>query len=380
MIKIENKSDCCGCNACGDICPKEAISYHFDNEGFLYPKIDEAMCIGCGLCERVCPLLKDFEPNKPINCFAAINLNEEERNNSSSGGVFSLLMKKTIEEDGVVFGAAFDDNWMIRHYPAQTLQDTYRFQGSKYVQSNVSGCYKAVKKALNEGRKVLFSGTACQIAALHTFLGRQYENLLTVDVVCHGVPSPGIWQDYLLQEGPVNNITDIRFRDKSSGWKNYSFLMAFRNKKAKRVLHHKNIYMQGFLNNLYLRPSCHSCSFKGGRCGSDITLGDFWGIEKVSPKIDDDKGVSVVLVNSEKGKAAIYSVSMHFEDVSYEQAIQCNSCIVKSTPESKWRSVFWEHYGKEGLANSIHYITQHQKPSVIKRILNKIKNVFSSSC
>lgn len=194
MIHITDKSKCCGCNACVQRCPKQCIAMREDEEGFLYPKVDVAVCIDCGLCEKVCPVINQNVPKEPLQVFAAKNKNEDQRLRSSSGGVFILLAENIIKQGGVVFGARFDKNWEVEHGYAETLEELEPLMRSKYVQSRIGNTYKEAEMFLKQGRKVLFVGTSCQIAGLHKFLRKEYENLLTVDFICHGVPSPGVWR------------------------------------------------------------------------------------------------------------------------------------------------------------------------------------------
>ena len=242
MIDIKEKNNCCGCSACVQICPKQCISMAADNEGFLYPQVNSAICIDCGLCEKVCLVINQSAPREPLVVYAAKNNNEDIRLKSSSGGIFTLLAEKVIEEGGVVFGAKFDADWNVIHDYTETIEGLAAFRGSKYVQSIIGDNFKTAKQFLNNGRKVLFSGTPCQIAGLKKYLRKEYDNLLTVDVVCHGVPSPMVWRDYLdykrakraagkntvsssLKELPV--ITGISFRDKTKGWKKYGFRICY---------------------------------------------------------------------------------------------------------------------------------------------------------
>lgn len=376
MIQIKEKSNCCGCQACGDVCPKQAIAFKIDQEGFWYPEVDRHLCVDCGLCERVCPCLNDKEPQRPFAVFAAVNPDEEVRMESSSGGVFWMLVKQTIEEGGVVFGAAFDEEWMVCHSSAETLTDAKKYRGSKYVQSRLSGCYMEAQRVLKQGRKVLFSGTACQIAGLKNYLNKDYPNLLNVDVVCHGVPSPGIWNDYIKLKSNNKDIRRIIFREKTSGWRNYDFLVDFSDGSNIRESHNRNLYMQGFLSDLYLRPACHNCKFKQGRCGSDMTLGDFWGIEKVFPNMDDNLGVSVVLVNSSRGESYLKKMDIIRKEVDYENAVKENPCIIKSTSKSKYRPLFMEKYQEGAELNIISEIMKRIRPSKIKRLVQKAKSVL----
>lgn len=247
MIKIQNKQDCCGCMACVQRCPKHCISMKEDKEGFLYPVVDENICIDCGLCEKVCPWLNHSKPISPIEVLAVKNCNEAERMASSSGGVFIALAKEVLSQGGIVFGAIFDENWEVKHTYAETLEDVKPMMGSKYLQSRIGNCYQEAEKFLKEGRQVLFTGTPCQITGLHRFLRKTYPNLLSVDILCHGVPSPGVWRKYLNEEFTLSTqrmvdekenilssalnttipiITSIEFRDKKlNGWKQFNFVV-----------------------------------------------------------------------------------------------------------------------------------------------------------
>lgn len=349
MIRIQDKAKCCGCEACVQACPKHCISFEQDSEGFRYPLADETLCINCGICENVCPVLNTDEVRVPLSSYASINENEEERLKSSSGGVFILLAKRLISEGGVVFGAKFDEQWNVVHAYSENEEGLSVFMGSKYVQSRIGNTYTLVKEFLNAGRQVLFSGTPCQISGLRKFLRKNYDNLLTVDVICHGVPSPMVWQDYLKEvkeevckgENSVSlssahfisekdtlssrenlEIKSISFRDKRLSWKKFSFVLSLADGKNNSVLyshiHNEDPFFLGFNNyNLYLRQSCYKCPVRDLRSGSDITLADFWGIESLIPELDDDKGVSVIMVNTEKGQRLIKSLGLRLYKVKY---------------------------------------------------------------
>ena len=223
MINITNKDECCGCSACVQICPKQCISFNEDLQGFRYPSIDADICINCGLCSKVCPFFNHGRQNVHMGVFAAVNSDDEIRIRSSSGGLFSLLAQQIIIEGGIVFGARFDENWEVKHDWAETIEQIAMFRGSKYVQSRIEGCYKTVQSFLNEGRTVLFSGTPCQILGLKNFLIKEYDNLITVGIVCHGVPSPLIWRDYLKTIKGQNRIKTISTRYKDTSWRNYKY-------------------------------------------------------------------------------------------------------------------------------------------------------------
>ena len=361
MIKIEDKNNCCGCEACVQVCPKQCISFDEDSEGFRYPLVNDAICINCGLCEIVCPVLNTEEAREPLLSYAAINNNESERMKSSSGGIFILLARHTISKGGVVFGAKFDEEWNVVHSYSENEAGLSAFMGSKYVQSRIGNTYKQAKEFLNEGRVVLFSGTPCQIAGLRNFLRKDYDNLLTIDVICHGVPSPMVWQEYLREikecarkgENSVSttlnpsisggdsrrndlSISGISFRDKRLGWKKFSFALtlaeAIADGKKNTVLfshiHDKDPYFLGFNNyNLYLRPSCYQCPVRDLRSGSDITLADFWGIGSLLPHLDDDKGVSVIMVNTEKGQRITKQLGLRLFEVKYNDIESRNTSV-----------------------------------------------------
>lgn len=374
MLQITDKSKCCGCNACVQRCPKQCIVMHEDEEGFLYPQVDVTLCIDCGLCEKVCPMLAQNDVKKALQIFAAKNKNEHQRLRSSSGGIFILLAEQTIKMGGVVFGARFDKNWEVEHCYVETIEELEPLMRSKYVQSRIGNTYKEAEQFLKEGRRVLFVGTSCQISGLHRFLRKDYNNLLSVDFICHGVPSPGIWRKYLqeiknnalqseaagkntvlpfsLKSMPV--ITGINFREKGLGgygWKKYGFvvhgkspLKGDQNSVLLSVDFGKDIYMKGFLRNLYLRPSCYNCLVKSGKSQSDLTIGDFWGISKLKPEIDDDKGIGAILVYTHKGIEALGFISCDKIAMTYNDVIMENPAIYSSVMLTNNRKRFWQFF------------------------------------
>ncbi len=337
MIQIIHKADCCGCRACEAICPVRCITMHEDEEGFLYPLADATICTGCGLCEKICPVLSRADARKPLKVYAAKNPDEQMRLASSSGGIFSLLAEKTISAGGVVFGVRFNDKWEAVHDSAETMEEIAAFRGSKYVQSDTGDTFVRVKALLQAGRQVLYTGVPCQIAGLRNFLRKLYPNLLLVDVVCHSVPSPAVWKRYLAEQFG-ENIREIRFRAKPQGWKAYHVCITGTNgavllDEAGR----RNIYIQGFLQNLYLRPSCHKCPAKSFRSGSDLTIADYWGINRLYPDYDDDKGVGLVTVNTEKGAVAFAKLNVDSFETTYAEALRGNLALEQSAQPHKNR-------------------------------------------
>ena len=403
MIEIKDKKHCCGCHACATVCTKHCITMQSDEEGFLYPVVDKDTCTDCGLCEKVCPVINQSEPRKPLKVYAAKNKNEEIRRQSSSGGIFTLLAEKVINEGGVVFGARFNENWDVIHSWTDTIEGIAAFRGSKYVQSTIGDTYREARDFLKQGRKVLFSGTPCQIAGLKKYLRRDYDNLLTVDVVCHGVPSPLVWRIYLnetreqlrakrgvgknsvplsMDELPV--ITGISFRDKTNGWKKFGFRLRYAAFKAaentvsasaineeKELLQefHDNLFMKGFLANLYLRPSCYACAARSGKSGSDISIADFWGVQNFYPEFDDDKGVGLILVNSDKGKCTYAEVDVLNIESTYEYGLEGNRCLEHSVKLPKFRASF---FSNDNLMEQLPTIIQQMQPNVFWRILRPL--------
>ena len=378
MIEIKTKEDCCGCYACYNICPKECITMESDSEGFWYPKIDKNKCIDCNLCEKVCPIINKFNSSLyEEKSYAVFNKNEKIRLESSSGGIFSILAEYVINNHGSVYGAAFDEDFNVKHIKITSLQDIELLRGSKYVQSRTNDIFKSIKFDLKNNKMVLFTGTPCQVAGLQSFLQKKYDNLILMDIVCHGVPSPLVWQQYIdeLKQNYKQDIKSIYFRDKSTGWKTYSVKFLF-DKDEYKNFGFKDIYMKGFLNDIYLRPSCYNCNFKGIERVSDITVADFWGIEKVLPKMDDDKGTSLIVIHSEKGKQLFDELSekMILNEVNLNEAIKYNPSMIKSVKYNEKRNSFFAELssGKE----LTDLIRKYTKISFEKRVKNKIKSII----
>lgn len=362
MIEVKDKKNCCGCSACASVCPRHCITMVEDSEGFLYPQVDEESCVNCGLCEKVCNELNPYDTREPLQVLAAINKDDEVRQKSSSGGIFHLLAEKTIREGGVVFGARFDENWQVVIDYAEDMKGVEAFMGSKYVQARMGKAYADAKRFLNEGRKVLFSGTPCQVAGLHKFLRKPYDNLLSVDLICHGVPSPKVWRVYLeevVKQG--QSISCVEFRNKEKGWKKFSFFLRY-NGVGKTVSmlspFTENHYMKAFLSDIILRPSCYECKARGCSSQSDITIADFWGIETLLPEMDDDKGTSLVLVNTNAGKNAVDVTKVTMSSSTYECVKRFNPACCYSPKVHPKRKMFFMNLGKKGLISLIDECTK----------------------
>lgn len=362
MIQVSKKQDCCGCSACVQRCPRHCISMKEDAEGFLYPDVDMTQCIDCGICEKVCPWLNLHEKSKIQDVLGAKNIDRKERMESSSGGVFIALAKKVIENGGVVFGAVFNECWEVVHTYAENLKDVKSMMGSKYMQSRMENSYREAKGFLKRGRTVLFTGCPCQITGLHNYLGKEYHNLISVDFLCHGVPSPGVWRKYLTEVSTsfpkeINGIsldfstkiTDIDFRNKQqSGWKNFYLTITGLSNGTEKVLlsdkHKNNPFMKGFLGDLYLRPSCYNCKCKNGASHSDLTIADFWGINSIMPDFDDDKGVSLVLVNTDKGRNVLALCDLEIRKSTLDDARRFNGGFKETVIIPPKRDAFFHHY------------------------------------
>lgn len=370
MVEILDKHNCCGCGFCASICPKRCISMEADKEGFLYPKVDKDGCIQCGLCEKGCNELHPLPEVTPRKVIAAFNTDETIRLMSSSGGIFYSLAMSVIERGGVVFGARFDKDWQVVIDYTETQDGIKAFMGSKYVQARVEEAYINVKRFLGEGRLVLFSGTPCQVAGLHHYIGKATDKLLTVDFVCHGVPSPKAWSKYLHDVvKSVNCIENVSFRDKIVGWKNFSFKTDYSKDGEKVIIQstfRDNPYLQAFLKDIILRPSCYNCKVKCGSSRSDITLADFWGVQYVLPDMDDDKGTSVVILNTQKGEEIIKKTTLNTKEISIDVVKKYNEAYITSSKPHPKRDYFFSHLDS---INFINLTEKCMRPSFRQSIL-----------
>lgn len=380
MICIDKKQDCCGCEACVQSCPKQCITMQTDEEGFSYPKVALHKCIDCKICEKVCPERNIISPQTPLQVFAAQANNQDIIKKSSSGGIFSLLASKVLEQGGVVFGAIFDEQWNVKHSFIESSDDLDLLRRSKYVQSKIGNTFKQVKFFLENDRKVLFSGTPCQVKGLKLFLSKDYENLVTVDFACHGVPSPTIWKLYLEAICKENNITEeelfqINFRDKSRGWRNPSISI----KSAKgdiTNLFSCDPYMRVFLSNIILRPSCYECSSKNGQSMSDITLADFWGIEQIFPECTEDLGYSLVLLNTTKGKILMPNLSNDIKETTYSKVLPLNAGLNSHIIIPEKRAIFFKSLKKTKADDILYLINKTLSPSIYSRLKKKLLKIL----
>lgn len=370
MKNVIDNNLCTGCTTCFNSCPVKAIEMVEDKEGFLHAKINEEKCIKCGLCLKVCPVLhnKKTYNKENLKTYAAINKNINERITSSSGGIFPLLSEKIIKEDGMVVGCFLDENLKAKHIIIDKIKDINKLKGSKYIQSELSDVFKKIKENI-ENKKILFVGTPCQVAGIKMYLNN-HKNLITCELVCHGVPSYKSFHQFLREKYPNEKISEYLFKDKSNSWKNYDIYIKTNNHELKENVNN-NEFMQGYLNECYTRDCCFDCHFKGEKRVGDITLGDFWGINKINPKMDDDKGTSLVLINSEKGLNLFNKIksSLILSEESLEEAVKYNPAIIKSPSKSN-KDKFEMLEKKFGLCEAIKKIKKTNLKKRIKSILN----------
>jgi coenzyme F420-reducing hydrogenase beta subunit len=374
MIVIKQKQDCCGCCACAQACPKQAIFMKSDEEGFSYPSIDLAKCIDCGICEKVCPEIQSSPVSNITNIFACYRLDFEKRLKSQSGGIFALLAETILKQGGIVYGAAFDDDWNLRHICVKDEKELLALQRSKYMQSDIDKIFFSVQHELSSGKRVLFSGTPCQIQGLKKFLRKDYDKLITIDLICHGVASPKVWNQYLVEYLKGNRLVDFTVKDKI---KKNAVVIRTDNGKENVEPYEQNAFTRGFCNNLFLRPSCHKCSFKGVERCSDITLGDFWGIERFYPEFADKYGISAALIHTEIGKNLFSSVEKSIKSIecTTEMLLNENPCVICSSKKNDNRDLFFKLWNQAGVIKSVKKIL---KPTLKEQIDNNFDKITES--
>lgn len=376
MIKLADKIKCTGCTACAQICASGAISMMEDKEGFLFPVIDEKLCISCKKCIGTCPVLNKPQKNVPAEVFAARAKDEDTVSRSSSGGLFSAFANKVLEYGGVVFGAGYDEKQKVIHKSATSEEETKGLTGSKYVQSDIKDTYKSVKACLKEGKKVLFAGTPCQCAGLEGFLSKDYSNLLIVDFACHGVPSPGLFRKYLEYMSTKGEIKSVRFRDKTTDRKSGHYIsVEYKDGTVYREASVKDPYMLAFLQNISLRQSCYSCEFKDFSSGSDITIGDFWGIDKTDSFLCDKEGVSLVILNTDKGRTFFEGIedSILFDKRTAKEALRENKSIVTSTAKNPLRNKFLRDMNRVDINRLSKKYCSNSAAAKIRRLIAKCR-------
>lgn len=350
-ISCLNKQECTGCRLCGDCCPKQSVSFHEDHENFFYPLVDASTCINCGLCAKVCPVLHTEKNDKGEHSYAVYANETEKRDAGSSGGFFGLLAEQILDEGGHVWGAAFDDTLKLVHRKADNHKELIPLLKSKYIQSDLTGVYAQIKKDIREGVKTLFCGTPCQVNALKNYVGRNSENLFTVDFVCHGVPNQRLF-DMSIRWYEAKHKVKVdwfQFRYKGEGVKHpQAFALRHKGEEKVRVgLHYQFPYYFGFQKYMTLRPSCYHCKWACSERPGDITLGDYWGIEKYIPQLNAKDGVSMILCNTDVGSELLNvltkenKITVH--TLSLKNAVECNGCLQGASPMKAERALFFQH-------------------------------------
>ncbi len=375
VMNISNIGDSCvGCGLCEEVCPKQCISIEKDKEGFLQPRIDTEKCINCGICKNKCPVNKAPEKIEPITAFAVKDKNEESRLKSASGGAAAAFAKNVIDSGGYFSGVVYDNEFYAVHEICDDIQKIDLFRDSKYVQSDMNGIYKKVETLLSDGKKVFATGAPCQVAALRSRFGDKNDNLILCDFVCNGVPAPELLKKYieLVEHNENKKVKNIYLRDKTNGWQKSNVKIVFEDGSHKIVLRQDCEFYNVFGFNIALRNSCYNCKFKNFNIASDITIGDYWGIDKKYPEFNDDKGCSLVMLNTGKGKRFFEDVADSFEfiETGTEFAVETHPKLLKSVGKNPYRNAFFADFQK---ANSPKQFKTIVKKYTGNDIFNKIK-------
>ncbi len=375
MITICSEELCTGCMACLNACSHNAISMKSNIEGFLHPEINSSKCVDCGACIKVCPVCFPCLKQKPINVYSGWSKDEKIRINSSSGGAFSELARVVLNNNGVVFGVKMDKNQKAVHGYIESFEDIKVLQGSKYVQSNVGCVFKQVREFLNKNRLVLFSGTPCQVAGLKKYLRKEYENLVTVDLICHGVPSPLVFEKYkswIMKKYNLEEITNIQFRNKRKSWIFYCMNIRGRIMGSISTFsylggYYDDPWIRGFLREYFLRPCCHNCLYTTIDRVSDVTIADWWGYKPLKGESMDyeHKGVSLLFLNLDKSRKIIELMANNFvfRERTVDEALQTNPSLYRSYPASKQRTSFWEDYHHLSFSEIVRIYLKKEFPS-----------------
>ena len=360
MIKIIDKAKCCGCTSCASACPQMAISMLPDEEGFMYPKISTTLCVDCGLCETVCPILNGYHKELVKKAYVVRAKEESILKDSTSGGAFTILVQEILQNNGVVFGVAFDEKFKVKHsWIDGQLEELGGFRGSKYVQSSIGETFNKVKEFLDCRKQVLFSGTPCQIAGLNNYLRKEYENLLTVEVVCHGVTSPKLWDKYLEYQTAIykSDPKKIKFRNKTYGYHSGTMEIVFENGLTYHGSARVDLMLKSFFSEIASRPSCYFCVMRGRERAADISIFDAWHAGKLSEEIkDDDKGYTNLLINSKKGRHFMEKVMSKciIHEISADLAIRLDGSMICQQPHMHERRFeFYREVNTSGIKSAI---------------------------
>lgn len=381
MINLfETPESCCGCCACESVCITNAISMIRDGEGFWYPEIDDSKCISCKACIKVCSFkTKDIErTGEQQKFYYAQSKNEDILYQSSSGGIFTHLYQYILENHGAICGSIFTEDLSVKHKVSFLEIDCQKMRGSKYVQSELSGIFEEIKKLLKSNHKILFIGTPCQVAGLKGYLKNiDLNNLITVDLICHGVPSPQIWKNYIqyLQQKYGTVISKFSFRDKKQGWKGFNISAECENGIILKNSRYTSSYIELYGQGAILRPSCYKCQYSSLTRVSDLTIGDFWGIEQLYPEFDDNRGVSMVLVNTQKGNELFCEINNYLSwfEVTRDDILFKQPNLKNPAQSNVSRKKFWKYYAIGGYKKVAHRYTQ---AGVLNYIKEKVKKII----
>lgn len=370
--KINNQ--CSGCGCCQKSCPVNAISMKFEN-GFIYPSINKEKCIKCGKCLKVCPFTKkqfNDTSTTPLKVIGMVNNDEKVLMSSTSGGAFSLFSDYVLSKKGIIYGASYNNKWEVVHISADTSEKRDLLKGSKYVQSDLNNTFVDIKNELNNGRLVMFTGTPCQCSGLKNYLGRDYDNLIICDIVCHGVPSPIIFSEYIkyIQKKRKSLIKSYNFRDKKVSWAGANITVEYENGKQYTNKIDEEIFSKLYFNHIITRPSCHECLYTNIKRISDLTIGDFWGIKEKHPDFYNEKGVSLVLLNSEKAIKIFEKIkdNCNYIESNIEECLQPQ--LIKPTKKAACQDEFWEDYNKYGID---YVMKKYTSVGIKNRIISYIK-------
>lgn len=385
MIQIKDKTKCCGCNACGDICNHNAITFKTDIEGFWYPEVDKEKCVDCGLCEKICPelhidKLKKNDFDKPAHTIAAINKNMRVRWDSTSGGAFSAFADIMYAQGGYVSGAIYNEDFSVRNFISNKPEDLEKLRSSKYLQSKAEGLYKQIRDLLRKGEKILACGTPCQMAALRSFLQKDYENLIIVDFICRGVNSPKVYRKYLdsLEKRYGGKVVYVKAKNKELGWRNLTRKVVFDNGKSYYGVFMDDDFRRGYHTNVFCRPSCYHCQYKGFPRIADITIADYWGIERIDKNLDNNIGTSMILLNSKKGIEYFEKAKDKFEwkETEFESILPGNIALRKAIAQPQIdRKEFFEDLDKGTFEDVVEkYFPKHHTETV--SVKQKIKRLI----
>ncbi len=373
MQIYKNRELCSGCSNCANKCPKECIKMVPDDKGFLYPEVDESKCINCLKCQKACPTYSEESEKSIPKMFSYTSNNAEVLERCSSGGAFGMIADMVLSENGYVCGAVWTSDLKVKHTVTNSTETVKKMYGSKYLQSDLGDCFKTIESLLKEEKQVLFSGTPCQALALRKFLNKPYPNLIIVDFICHSIPSPKVFDEYKkLLEKENGKLKSFSFRDKTDGWEKYSLKAEFEN-KTELYPHNGNAYMELFLDGIIHRECCNSCTVKT-KTGyvSDITLADFWGVKDINPQVYNKKGVSAILINTEKGNRILQNADL--TECNPEPFFKVNSAYNTTVNKSPKTELFWNMFYNNGFEKTVKQI---YKKSIIVRLKTIVKKIIA---